>query len=69
MSRSMATQKSEHRLMGQNDVLEDVLWITIKLQGTVRPYPTKREVWKIIDSKVPAGRGYGFGPRRVKLDD
>ena len=30
-------------------------------------YPTKREVRKIIDSKVPAGRGYVIVPRRVNF--
>ena len=30
-------------------------------------YPTKQKRRKIIDSKVPAGKGYGFVPRRVRL--
>ena len=37
------------------------------LKGTVRPYPTQREVRKIIDSNMPAGWWYGFVPSRVTV--
>ena len=38
----------------------------IPSKGTIT-YPTKREIRKIIDSKVPAGMGYVRFARRVNL--
>ena len=60
-----STTKMDWKNIANSPDLAKRTGIYSSLQGTIITYPTKRDIRKIIDSKVPAGMGYVIVPWRV----